>query len=684
MPSRLSRSLSFLTYSVIFVFYLTVGTIAAHPFDDSIYAQHAQYFYYLSINPSYSLLMGLYYDIINVAGYFVTIALSLGGMSNVLTIQLGVKVPFIVFTFITAYFLSKIVEDMGYSGKYASLLLLTSPIYFFTSVIYGSAIVVSMFFLVFSIHKLFRGSTIISAAFFGMAAGSYLYPIFSIPFTIRYVHRERGKRDAMIYLIVSSVFAAIGQITVLYFYSINGYLLAPNAPSSYLSIMPVPYYSIFDILNITGGSAAIPGVLYNYFYYGAAIIASLSYFLLKNERVNRETLLIFLLIQGVLFSAINPYNLPSYMAAAIPFAIVLTVVYRKWVLMALISIASLLSFIVMQTINSIGFLVYFSDVNMKLLQIRNAYPGWLNSSAGFLYSLSLLLLIPSALMIRRGRIIHLTKAIAAQFAVVAALFIVALLVLVPVVSNIPGGMFLSDQMNQFDAQPVTDFISGNSLVVEYSIPTVGFVGGSYLSDFVGYIKPSTTFITPIDSPRNVLAPSGNFVEHAVLPYPLQDARLQLFGNSNGSVNVELVNGSSTLIPVSHAFSTNNHTYTFFFDSILSGTYTLSIGSTVPLYGQNGSSPSIVFGGFLEPGKPVMGNHVLNGNYIPGYLLKSDITIEYGGPFKELPPTTPPVIVYLAKNLVDPVPSMVILGGFLFISLIVLPPLPVAFYSRRLR
>ena len=125
------RILEITGYSIILFFYLLVGIIAGHPFDDAIYAQHAQFFYYLSLNPTYGLLMGVYYGFINIGGYFLTTILSLLGTSNVLTIQIGVKTPFILFTFLTAIVLYNLVKDVGYDGRYASLLLLTSPIYFF-------------------------------------------------------------------------------------------------------------------------------------------------------------------------------------------------------------------------------------------------------------------------------------------------------------------------------------------------------------------------------------------------------------------------------------------------------------------------------------------------------------------------------------------------------------------------
>ena len=660
-------------YSAILFFYLLVGIIAAHPFDDAIYAQHGQFFYYLSLNPTYGLLMGVYYGLINIGGYFVTILLALFGISNVLTIQIGVKIPFILFTFLTAVVLYKLVKDMGYDGRYASLLLLTSPIYFFTSVVYGSAIVVSMFFLVSSVYMLFRKRRLLSAILFGIAAGSYLYPLFSIPFLLRYVKKEGGWKETAIYFAVSAAFAAIGQFTVLIFYYLNGYhSVAVAVPSSYVSIMPLPYYSVFDILGIFGLSNAVPGQIYDYVYYASAVIASLSYFLVKKENVNRESLLVFFLIQGVLFSAINPYNLPSYLSAMIPFAIIIAILYKRWVLIGMLWLASALSLIVMQTINHIGFLIYFSDVNLKILNINVSYPSWLNYVAGFLYSLCLLAFIPIGLRIKAGKVTRFRKTVASQLSTLAALAVVAIVVIAPVASSVPGDMFLAPSLDQFYAQPVSESLSGRALVVDYVVSTPGLVGGSYSSDFIGYIEAPSYPNVVFNASGSTSIQPGDYEWNITLPYPLQDAMLELFGTGNGTPAVVLSNRTAAVLPSYQGVTGEGFTFRYLFNTTLSGTYSLTIRSDIPLRSQNQVQPSILLSGYPFMGQAMIGRYYLSGGFIPGNLLKSKMTVEYSGPFKTLPPSVPSILIYLAKRLVSPVFSSLVEGGILFILLILVP------------
>ena len=682
-----SRRFTFLIYGLVFSFYVIVGTIAAHPFDDAIYAQHAQFFYFLGVNPVYNLPMGLYYDIINIGGYFVTIAASLAGISNVLTIQIGVKIPYIVFTFLTAYFLYKILEKMGHNGHYAALLLLTSPIYFFTSVIYGSAIVVSMFFLVASVFFLFNRNTlntVISAVLYGISVGSYLYPVLSVPFLLRYLNKEKGRRDAIIFLIVAATTAGIGQLSIIYVYFLSGsYAASPNNPSVFTSPISGSYYSIFDMLEVFGVSRFVPGEFYNYLYYGSSLAASFSYFLLKRERVGKESIVTFLLIQGVLFSALNPSPLPSFIAALIPFAIVTAIANGRWMIIGLLWFASALSFGVMETINSVGFLIYFSDINLKILTIRNIFPPVVNNDLGFLYSFSLLSLIPIALRLKRGKALRFQKSLVSQFSTIAALVAVALIVLVPVASSVPSGMFLENSVNTFQAQQVSESLNGTYLIVTYSVPLVGLMGSTYRSYLGGDVNlPSTPYMV-LNDLGTIRLQRTDFSENITIPYPVNDPTLELFGSSNGSVTVALSNSTfqSSPSPETHLYG-SNITYSFPVTSTLAGVYTLNVNSTVPLYFHNQSSVALNLAGVPVVGEISTHGNELQGSFIPGSLLKSKMTLTFAGPFERIPPFGISISIFLIKNFSRPILLSLIEGGLTLLFLVVSPSIILLYFLKR--
>jgi hypothetical protein len=169
MGTNRRNGLLFLALLLIGLAYAFIGIIAAHPFDDAIYAFNSQMFYYLHGSPFLYLPQGIFLDAINVAGYFPVALSTLFLKSNVLFIQLGVKIPFIVFTFLSSYILYRIAKLLKFNEMYASLLFLTSPIYFFTSVIYGSAIVVSIFFLLLSLYLVLTKRFVLTAIMYGIS-----------------------------------------------------------------------------------------------------------------------------------------------------------------------------------------------------------------------------------------------------------------------------------------------------------------------------------------------------------------------------------------------------------------------------------------------------------------------------------------------------------------------------------
>jgi hypothetical protein len=72
--------------------------------------------------------------------------------------------------------------DVQIDGRYTSLILLILPIYFLAALIYGSATVVSISFLIASPPPIIMRRNALHAIFCGMSIGSYLYPMMAIPF----------------------------------------------------------------------------------------------------------------------------------------------------------------------------------------------------------------------------------------------------------------------------------------------------------------------------------------------------------------------------------------------------------------------------------------------------------------------------------------------------------------------
>ncbi|MEM3192910.1 MAG: hypothetical protein QW292_12670 [Candidatus Parvarchaeota archaeon] len=662
------RIRDYLPYALLLIAYFFVGAIAAHPFDDAIYAQNAQFFYLFRFPPILSLPMGIYYDFINVGGYFFTILLSLFHIQNVVTIQLGVKIPFIIFAFLTAFVLFEIGRELNFNSRAASLILLTSPIYFFTALVYGSAITVSVFFLVASLLFVIRRKITLSAIFYGMAIGSYLYPVFAIPFLVRYFWIKEGRNSAGKFLVVSTIFAAIGQLVTYLIYALEGIQgKAPISPTTFFA--PLTYvqpYSPLDFLNVVKLGAFVPGETINILYYTSAIVASFVYFLIPKERVNFGSLLIFLFVQGILFSSLAPGNLPSYMAAEIPLAIIVSFIERRWIFIGLTWLSSFFSFWVMQTINHVGFIIYFSDVNQKILNVRNSYPSWVVNAAGSLYAISIL----ANLFFLKGKGVDRKfaggKTVAVQSSVVAVIVVVSLLILLPVVNDVPGSMYLSPQINTFQADISSVSIHDGNMYVSYSMP----LELRYLSqrEYVsGVILYQESQITVLDVMEKGMT-DGNRSYEIKIPYPLVNAAITLFSPYAGNISIALESSGENIFPNGSSVQSGiPYKYNFIFHSIPTGNYTLSVFSNVPYYSSQ-SIPSIVIVGSLAQTKMIVDGTV-TGGVIPFYLISSVVTVVFEGPFMEAPPILPTLYFYVNTSGASPSITYMALGAFIFILLI---------------
>jgi len=360
--------------------------------------------------------------------------------------------------------------------------------------------------------------------------------------------------------------------------------------------------------------------------------------------VNMETVIIFLFIQGILFSSLAPYNLPSYIAAEIPLAIIVAFIYRRWVFIGLTWLSSFLSFIVMQTINPIGFIIYFSDLNQKILSIRNTYPSWVVSLAGSLYAISIL---SNFLFLgKRGvRDPKVMKTIASQSSVIVVLVIVSVLVLAPVVHDVPASMYLSPQVDTFQAGEGTPHIVGGNLVVDYSMPLMlryGDYQGKYISAFIYYSDSQITVYS--NHGQNLTQGPRSYT--IFIPYPLAGTILSIFSPEMGNLNVSMEQNGELIHPSNSTVAKNaGYVYSFGFVEALDGYYNLSVGGNISYYSGNGM-PSMVLTGYLAKTTATVDGKVVAGE-IQSSLISPLIVVDYQGPFSAIPSSLPEL--YISVN-----------------------------------
>ena len=248
------------------------------------------------------------------------------------------------------------------------------------------------------------------------------------------------------------------------------------------------------------------------------------------------------------------------------------------------------------------------------------------------------------------------------------------MVVAPVMYTVPSNLYLSNQYNVAQAQPTSEFISGHSLYVNYKVPVIGFLGSSYLNHFIGVIQLPTSSYVMYNTSKNFTISSDNYTQLLSLQYPLENAELDLFGNSMGEMSAELINGSKILLitPTSSQEVGQYSLYQFNIKSTISGIYILRVNSTVPLYAHNSTSLSIKLAGNPGTGNVSLGNLELSNGYINGRLLKTDTLLKFDGPFREIPPALPSLYFYPGKYFGKNIPLAISMGAVLFLSTIILP------------
>jgi hypothetical protein len=420
-------------------------------------------------------------------------------------------------------------------------------------------------------------------------------------------------------------------------------------------------------LNIFNLGRVVPGETINILYYGSAIIASLIYFALPKDKVNLSSLVIFLFIQGILFSSLAPGNLPSYMAAEIPLAIIVAFMFRRWIFIGLIWISSFFSFWVMQSINSVGFIIYFSDLNQSILKIRNSYPSWVVNLAGSIYAISVLLNLLFLTQKKGKMTASPKKTLIAQSTTVAVIAVVALVALMPVVDNIPSNKYLSPELNTFQGQIYSSSIVGGNLIVNYSMPLVvesGDFQGKYISGIIEYNETRLVIYNH---------QSGNLTEsnrsyNLTLPYPLRSVEISLFSPFKGNMSVYLENNSGKLTPSNKSvIAGQRYEYNFNFNQTLEGNYSLIVKSDVRYYSGN-ELPSIILSGSLAQTSIIIDKTVTNGIVLP-YQISKRMSIEFEGPYYAVPAALPMIYFYVSPTGAQLYFPYVVTGALIFFCMV---------------
>lgn len=574
----------YLLYAMITIVYILVASVSSHIFDDATYVQHAQWFYYMDINPLYYWLPGSYYLSILLIGYFPVIIIGFIGIHSVLLEQFFIKFPLIIFLFLTASLSKKLfIQYSGNKplGQIISLLILTNPLSFYVVAIHGNPMIIPVFFSLLSLYYLEMKRPIKAGFSMGIAIGTYVYPIFFIIPILYFLGKTSRFKKPLLFLFITSITSFVGIylpyiVFLMEFGSLPSSGLITSAGN--LASNQLPLYSVFGVLGLLGFSAAIPYSSYFWiFIFSMLTFAIVSVFVvrLKTDFIGLNTSFLIISLAFVVFD-FSPT--PQYFIAIVPFLVIYAAFRKKVWLLVLLYIVGGLLFLAVFTWGSGDLFGFFANTYPHLLKYEQSFPYevyLLFSSllGGLLLALLFGLTIyemasPFICRNRNGtrkKTIHTSDEIfthvskyTVKFQILAMILVLllGLVAVAPSLSNPPKNMVLLSNINTFDLScSIEKDYKENAVIFEYNTPYLVKLMPKYVLDNTNVTLSYNNSIQTIYSLFALndtvsVTPNSNLSFQFILPFETTNLTFTFmstdltFANGNFSL-ISLQNNSSS-------------------------------------------------------------------------------------------------------------------------------------------
>ena len=327
------------------------------------------------------------------------------GMDNVVVQEFSIKLPFIIAQLLSGVGIYLILKDEGLGIKRAKkigLIFVLTPIVIYDSIFHGNPLILALFFIIFSVVFIYKEKYTISSIFLGIAATTYLFPIFFIIPYLYIVKKRESVRRMILFLIVFLFVLILGEGIPLISYVISGIPLnqgsilggiigvtssgLPNGVQKVISTWG-PYFIIQEVSGyiITQRMAV--------FVFVAVMLVFAASFLFKFKSPSIKDLISYLLSASLLFVIFGLNSAPQYLTAIAPFAILMFAIvqdFKYLYFLFLLTILDLLSFI---TSSSNVLFSFFYDLNPSLIGKNIFFPKILSNILYTLYVIFLFIFL---------------------------------------------------------------------------------------------------------------------------------------------------------------------------------------------------------------------------------------------------------------------------------------------------
>ena len=349
----------YLYFTIIFITLFVFSLFFGYSFDNATYYQRFALYYYYGFNPFYFLQKGSFYPLIVIAGSFPSMLLALLGIKNIITIEMGIKLPIDFAVYIGGMILYKILTSIGIDEKFSRIgayIYMLNPEIFWYAFFHGNEMSFTLMFLLIGLYLFQMKKYEMSVIPFAIAGSLYLYPLlFFIPvayFLLKRLDMVRSMKAVFIYVLTALV-GLTGDFLPYYYYHLSpftaeGSIIAPNswaAISSTSSVFLPPTFSLYWVpQHFLGFSINL--VDYEVIFLILAIVPSfllMRFFMEKNE--DFYAVIVVLLYLGTAFALLSAFSSPQYFQAAMPFVIILSLMQKRVSLIIASAFVSLFQFI---------------------------------------------------------------------------------------------------------------------------------------------------------------------------------------------------------------------------------------------------------------------------------------------------------------------------------------------------
>lgn len=376
-----------------------LAPFTSHPYDIACWAIRAEWAYIFNFNPLYHTRNGIFEVGSRLMGYPIHIVFSSLGLGNILTLQLALKIPYIISDVGISFLLYRLSCNKTKSQSMGCLLSfawLVNPFTIFVSSIHGMNDPLPVFFTLLAVYFLIKNKIIHSSISLSIAACLKYYAFFLLPLFVLYILSKFSLKEKILSVLSFIIVAVVNFAPII----ANPFLRVQLLHSfSYYSTGTIQMisrpWSLWHYFITIGALSHLSQFMRSYIFWlsftplYALVIAFICY-KYKKQGLKDLDIIKYMVIILLLIPLFNPFCDPNWLLWALPLMMYISVVLERR-LKPLVSVIWALNLIILIFYSDTQPIRYLSAAFPKVLEL---YPwprmDYLATTFSLLYGLLVL------------------------------------------------------------------------------------------------------------------------------------------------------------------------------------------------------------------------------------------------------------------------------------------------------